>query len=72
MTAAAEREKASLLQEVEGLKIVVSSLRSEGQRAEEEKAVLQQILQHVQGRCQEKIKVCVWVGVGVWVCVCGP
>jgi chromosome segregation ATPase len=55
---AAERERASLLQEIEGLKIVVASLREEGQRAEEEKAVLQQILQHVQGRCQEKIKVC--------------
>ena len=36
---------------------MVASLREEVGRAEEEKTELQQILQHVQGRCQEKIKV---------------
>lgn len=55
--AAAERDSADLLQETEGLKLVIASLREEGRRAQEEKAVLQQTLRHVQGRCQEKIKV---------------
>ena len=57
LSTVAERERARFEQETEGLKNVVASLRDEGQRTQEERAVLQQILQHVQGRCQEKIKV---------------
>lgn len=53
----AERERAGLLQEIDGLKAVVVTLREESLRAQKEKAVLEQRLQHVQGRCQEKIKV---------------
>lgn len=53
----AEREKAGLLQEIEGLKTVVVNLREESLRVRGEKAVLEHRLQHVQGQCQEKIKV---------------
>ena len=54
----AEKERAGLLQEIEGLKTVVATLRENGLRVREEKAVLEHRLQHVQGQCQEKIKVC--------------
>ena len=50
-------ESAALQQETEGLRLVVATLRQEGERALEEKRVLQQLLHHVQGRCQQKIKV---------------
>ena len=53
----AESERASLQQEVEGLKVVVASLREESHRRQGENAALQRNLQRVQGKCQERIKV---------------
>lgn len=54
----AEKERAGLLQEIEGLKTIVVTLREDSLRVQEEKAVLEHRLQHVQGQCQKKIDVC--------------
>ena len=54
---AVERERDKLGQEAKGLRMMLSSLEEEKRKAQEEKNELQQILQHVQGRCQEKIRV---------------
>ena len=44
--------------EVERLRLVVEQLQAEGRKHEEENRSLLRNLQQVQGRCQEKIKVC--------------
>lgn len=67
---AVEKRMARLEQENEGQRRVVSSLREECRRVQEEKKVLEQILHHVQGRCQEKIKVCARARLCVCVCLC--
>ena len=54
---AVERERDKLGQEAKGLRMMLSSQEEEKRKAQEEKKELQQILQHVQRRCQEKIRV---------------
>ena len=41
--------------------MMLASLEKEKQKAQEERNEVQQILQHVQGRCQEKIRVCMYI-----------